>query len=474
MKKTLSSSMKKLYAINENGRIIDDGGDLHLGEGVDLAESERTDKINPGKVILNAKARAGHFGCFGTTRTGKTRLLTSMVEQDIRGGRNLIVIDPKGDADLFSSVIQTAAESGRLDDLMMITPIFPDFSLRIDPLAYFYMPDELVDHVISGIQAKEEYFINVASEITTVIVSSEIALARSRNERPKLNFQNIKRWSSREMLEVLMADMSKLKSSPDPEMVRVADEVCTNISQIIASPADFFAKVSSSLRTTLTALTSSTTGQIIGKTYANEFIKRFEEGRKVILICNTGSLLSRRTAHIIGRVFLSMIQSMVGRFFASGRILEPSLCIYVDEGHNVLYKGIQELFNKGGGAGVWLHFFTQSIAQIEEEIGPESTQSILDNINTTAYMKVNHEQTARFVEESTPIRKVRQSILSFSAGETGISLRETEERMVLKERLMQLKPRWFYLRKEGATYKVCAPFVEDSYVKIQFPKIVGR
>jgi len=466
--------MERLHDINRKGRIVEDGGCLILGGGVDLAESDLLDRVNPSKIVLDPKARAGHFGCFGTTRTGKTRLLSGLVEQDIRGGRNVIVLDPKGDGDLFSSIIQTAAESGRLDDLMLVTPIFPEFSLKIDPLAYYYIPDELVDHVISGIRAKEEYFINVASEITTVIVQSEIALARSKKKQPKFNFQDIKQWSSREKLEELMAKMNKLKSSPDPKTVRIADEVCDNISQIIASPADFFAKVSSSLRTTLTALTSSTTGQIIGKPYSNEFIKRFEEGRRVILICNTGSLLSRRTAHIIGRVLLSMVQSLVGRFFASKRLLDPPLCIYVDEGHNVLYKGIQELFNKGGGAGVWLHFFTQSVAQIEEEIGPEATQSILDNINTLAFMKVNHEKTARFFEDSTPIRKVQQPILSLSAGKMGVSLRETEERLVLKEKVMELQPRWFYLRKEGATFKVCAPYVEDAYVKVKFPELVGQ
>jgi len=462
-----------LKKINRRGRTVRDRGRLHVGRGVSLARIAKSGEIKPAPLYLDARERSGHFGCFGTTRTGKTRFLMSLVEQDIRGGRNVIVIDPKGDSHLFSIIIQAAAEAGRLDDLMLVTPIFSEYSLRIDPLAFYYMPDELVDHVISGIRAKEEYFINVASEITTVIVLGIIAEAKSENRKPQLNFYDIKKHSSREKLESFMNSIEGLKTNADPEISRIAEEVCSDIAQIIASPTDFFAKVSSSLRTTLTALTSSTTGQIIGKTYTNEFVKRFEEGRGVILVCNTGSLLSRRTAHIIGRVLLSMVQSTVGRFFASGRALDPPLCIYVDEGHNVLYKGIQELFNKGGGAGVWLHFFTQSVAQIEEEIGPEATQSILDNINTMVFMKVNHEKTARFVEESTPIKKVQQPILNLTAGTTGVSLRETEERMVLKEKVMELAPRWFYMRKEGAVYKVEAPFVKDPYVRVKFPLIAG-
>jgi len=462
-----------LFNINRKGRTTNDGGRICLGWGVSLVKSLRSE-IKPDPLYLSARERAGHFGCFGTTRIGKTRLLAHLITQDIKGGRNVIVIDPKGDQDLFSMVVQSAVESGRLNDLMLVTPIYPDYSLRIDPLAHFYMPDELVDHVVSGIQAKEEYFINVASEISTVIVEGLIALARAKGEKPRLSFYDIKQRSSRESLEQFRETISMLKDHSDPVIATAAQEVCADIAQIIASPTDFFAKVSSSLRTTLTALTSSTTGRIIGKAYTNEFVKRFEEGnRGVILVCNTGSLLSRRTAHIIGRVLLSMIQSTVGRFFASGRTLNPPLCVYVDEGHNVLYKGIQELFNKGGGAGVWLHFFTQSIAQIEEEIGLEAAQSILDNINTWVFMRVNHEKTSKFVEESTPLKKMQQPILNLSGEKTGVSLREVEERLVLKERVVALAPRWFYMRKEGIMFKGETAMVHDPYIRVQFPKISG-
>ena len=313
------SNYGALQEIDKQGRIDRTRDDLLIGTGVDLAESDRKNEIKPAPIYLGSGERSGHFGCFGTTRTGKTRFLMSLVSQDIKAGRNVVVIDPKGDQSLFSSIIQAAAESGRLDDLMLVTPIFPEYSLRIDPLAYYYMPDELVDHVISGIRAKEEYFINVASEITTVIVLGTILMAKVRDKKTRLNFYDIKQKSSREKLEAFMAAITIYRNDPDPEISRIAEEVCSDIEQIIASPTDFFAKVSSSLRTTLTALTSSTTGQIIGKAYTNEFIKRFEEGRGVILVCNTGSLLSRRTAHIIGRVMLSMVQSTVGRFFARRR-----------------------------------------------------------------------------------------------------------------------------------------------------------
>ena len=68
--------------------------------------------------------------------------------------------------------------------------------------------------------------------------------------------------------------------------------------------AEHFAKVSSSLRTMLSALTFGNIGRIIGKARTNEFITRLEQGKRVILVCHTGSLLSPRASLIFGRVFV--------------------------------------------------------------------------------------------------------------------------------------------------------------------------
>lgn len=452
-----SEAMIKLREINKTGKIAKNGGSTLIGRGVNLADI--SSEIN---ITVKDEDRSGHFGCFGTTRTGKTRLIENIIEQDIRKGYNVAVIDPKGDMELFSKIVQVAAESGRLEEVMLLTPIYPDYSIMLDPLAYYYMEEELVDHVVSGIKAKEDYFIAIASEVTQTVVEGLALQARNKKERLNINFLDIKSRTDWYNLKKFKETIQYLPGS---------EELLMSIEQILNSPPDFFAKVSSSLRTTLSALTTGSTGRIIGKSLVNEFVKRFEDGRGVILFCNTGSMLARRTAHIIGRVLVSMIQSMIGRFYASGRKLDPPLCLHVDEGHNILYKGIQELFNKGGGANMWVHLYTQSIAQIEEEIGPEATRSILDNINTWVYMLVNHPDTAMYVEDSSPSVKIYQPILSFGGG---ISVRETEVKQVLAAQVLQLPKRHFYMRSYGKLYKGCTADVTQRYVTVQNPHLTAE
>ncbi len=451
-------SLEKLREINKSneGKVLINDEVTHLGRGVNM-----NDISNEIDIAINDADRSGHFGCFGTTRVGKTRLVENIIEQDIRKGYNIVVIDPKGDAELFSKIAQIAAESGRLEEVMMLTPIFPNLSIMLDPLAYYYMEDELVEHIISGIKAKEDYFIAIAQEVSQVVISGLALQARIKGEKLNINFLDVKVRSDWNNLKKFRNTLAFLAGSED---------LVVSMDQILSSPPDFFSKVSSSLRTTLSALTTGSTGQIIGKSLVNEFVKRIEEGSGVILFCNTGSMLSRRTAHIIGRVLVSMIQSMLGRTFASGRKLTPPLCLHIDEGHNILYSGIQELFAKGGGANVWLHFYTQSIAQIEEEIGPEATRSIVDNINTWLYMLVNHPDTAQYVEDSSPMKRKFSPILSFGGG---ISMRETEEKQILAAQILQLPKRKFYMRSYGKLYKGMTADVSPQYVSVTLPKIAS-
>jgi type IV secretory pathway TraG/TraD family ATPase VirD4 len=414
------------------------------------------------KVFLKDADRKGHLFGFGSTRIGKTRLIELMMEQDIRKGYSMVFFDPKGDIDIFSKIVQIAYEENRQDELCLVTPIFPECSAKMDPLAYYYMPEELVSHVVSGIKAKEEFFINIAYETTFVIVLSLLFFARIKNERPNLNFNSVKERASYTDLKNLEAQLKDYENDPE------AEEILATLRQILASPQDYFSKVSSSLRTVLTSLSAGSVGAIIGKAKANNFIKRLEQGKRVILIVQTGSLLTRKTAHIVARVLLSMIQSFVGRIYLSGRTITPPLCVYMDEASNLLYMGVEDLFNKAGGAGVWIHAFTQSIADIEAELGPASARKILDNTNSKIFMRVNDPNTANYIAEYSGMVKRFSPILSLGGG---ITVREVEEPLVRPENVLNLQLRDFYMFTFEGAFKGKAGFVKEPYLKVMYPRV---
>src|SRR6201997_4030366 len=363
-----------------------------IGEGTLLGDSH----IVP--ISIPDSHRQGHIFTMGTTRSGKTRLAEWIIEQDIRKGYSVLWIDPKGDIQILSKIAQVAKETGREEELMFLSPIFADRSIRLDPLSHYFMPEEIVSHVVSGIRAKEEFFINVAYEVTLIVVQSLILFAEKEGKSPQFNFQSIKE-------RISYPDLLKVKEQLEALKTEEADEILSSLYQILSSPQDYFSKVSSSLRTVLTALSVGSVGKVIGKADANPFIEMLERGKRVILVIQTGSLLTRRTAHIIARVLLFMVQSFVGRVLAGGGIINPPLCIHIDEASNVLYLGIEDLFNKAGGAGIWLHLMSQSYQDLIAELGEPHSKKILDNTNTKIVFRVNDPETAKYVSNLGGIKR---------------------------------------------------------------------
>jgi len=406
--------------------------------------------------------RKGHFWCFGTTRVGKTRVMEHIIEQDVRKGYSVVAIDPKGDIDLFSKITQLAIDTGRHRDLMLITPIFPQYSAILDPLSSYYMPEELVAHITAGVAVgREPYFFGVAYEVSLVVVQALIMLAEVAGRKPSFNLNDIKNHISHQ-------DLERLKEKIDYIETLEAEQLSKDIQKILSTPADYYSKVASSLRVALTELTSGNVGKIIGKADENRFIQRLEQGKGIILVVQLGSLLTKRAAYTAGKVIISMIQAFVGRVYSSGKNVNPTLVLHIDEAQSVLYQGIEDLFAKAGGAGVFIHGYCQSISQLFAEVGEDRANTILDNCNTKLFMRVPDAHTASYVSEHLGEERRFSPIISLGGG---LSIRETEEVRIKHTEVLNMAPRELFLNTYSGTYKGKTTTVKDPSLKVTFPDL---
>ncbi len=431
----------------------------HIGTGVHLDHPETIIELG-----FPDHFRKGHFWCFGTTRVGKTRLMEHIIEQDISKGYSVVAIDPKGDIDLFSKITGLADATGRLHDLMLITPIFPQYSAILDPLSLYYMPEELVAHITAGVAVgREPYFFGVAYEVSLVVVQALIMLAEVNGTAPSFNLNDIKNHISHQ-------DLERLKEQLDYINTPEAEQLSRDMQKILSTPPDYYSKVASSLRVALTELTSGNVGQIIGKADENRFIKRLEQGKGIILVVQLGSLLTKRAAYTAGKVIISMIQAFVGRVYSSGKSITPPLVLHIDEAQSVLYHGIEDLFAKAGGAGVYIHGYCQSISQLFAEIGEDRANTILDNCNTKLFMRVPDAKTASYVSRHLGEEKRFSPIISVGGG---LSIRETEEVRIKHTEVLNMATRELFLNTYSGTYKGKTATVNDSKLKVTFPNLAG-
>ncbi|RJQ24356.1 conjugal transfer protein TraG, partial [Candidatus Parcubacteria bacterium] len=201
----------------------------HIGTGVHLDHPHTVLELG-----FPDSYRKGHFWCFGTTRVGKTRVMEHIIEQDIRKGYSVVAIDPKGDIDLFSKITQLAIDTGRHHDLMLVTPIFPQYSAILDPLSSYYMPEELVAHITAGVAVgREPYFFGVAYEVSLVVVQALIMLAEVAGTTPSFNLNDIKNHISHQ-------DLERLKEKIDYINTPEAEQLSRDIQKILSTPADYY------------------------------------------------------------------------------------------------------------------------------------------------------------------------------------------------------------------------------------------
>ena len=82
------------------------------------------------------KALESHAYLVGGTRTGKSRLLRLLIEQDIDAGHGLCVIDPHGDLheELVTYVATLPANHKALKKVILIDPTDPDWAVGFNPL----------------------------------------------------------------------------------------------------------------------------------------------------------------------------------------------------------------------------------------------------------------------------------------------------------------------------------------------------
>lgn len=474
--KTLEASIPKelqyLFATSNNVDLFkkDIKDEIYFGEGYSYRSRQKGIRL-----VVPDVNRSGHFWCFGTTRVGKTRLLENMVEDDIRKGYDVIILDPKNDVELFSKVVQIAFETGRQNDLMLLNPVFPELSIKINPLRYYSMQEELVAHVMAAIpDGKEPFFKNVGYETTINAIQGLFRIAELNKENKALTFNDLKEVTNKVSLDDLYGE---LRAYNDP----VTQEISNNLKKVTESEKDYFSKISSSLRVALMELTVGNTGSILGKVEDNELIKRLEENtynnigryhpdrKGVIFVAQMGSLLTQRAALTVGKVLVSSLATLAGRVFASGKKLSVPLCVYIDEAQSMLYGGIDDVFAKAGGAGLWLHCFSQSVNQIYSAMpSKDAAKAIMDNTNTKLFMRAPDAETAESVAKFFGEKRTFSPVLSTNSG--GMTIKENVDNLITPQHILELKPREFFMTTYSGMYRGMVRSVSEHLLEIEYPE----
>ena len=432
---------------------------IHIGKGYALDDHEKLHFVD---IFQEDSNRRGHTLVFGTTRVGKTRLIENGIVQDIENGKNVIIVDPKIDIELFSKVFEVATKCGRQNEVVLINSLTPTMSAKINPLTNFHTPEEPISHIMSTVPSTDEFFYNVAYDTTTVIVRGLIKLRIEEGMDKYFNLNDFMIWLPFEKFKELKDRLSKHEDKDSQLIIGQIDD-------IIESGAEYFNKVSKTLKSAIIQLTLGDTGEVIARAKTNNFLDRLEQGKGAILFVQSAALLQPRAAFMLGRIIVSMIQSLVGRFYASGRKFDTPLVLYLDEFSNIVYNGIDDMFNKAGGCNCYIMALTQSPADIIAVIGEDKARKIFDNTNTKIFMRINDTNSAKTltIYGGTTFRNTVQ--LNLHGGLRGT---EVEEDVIKDTDLLRLENREFYYFGFEGLFKAKTDPIGESNYEILLPDII--
>lgn len=117
-------------------------------------------------------------GIFGSNGVGKTCYAQVVIDQAIKNGYPLVVIDPKSDKDLLNRIVETCRQHGRGHQFRyfsLAAPVIPDtwdFICKYNPLSDYNDPAELSSRVAALVpNTKDPFWSNKAKGMTEICLT---------------------------------------------------------------------------------------------------------------------------------------------------------------------------------------------------------------------------------------------------------------------------------------------------------------
>ena len=385
----------------------------------------------------------GNSLILGTTGAGKTTLLRIIIAACVRRGDCVIVIDPKGDKSLVSTMRDACAGTpGRERDFVYFHTAFAQKSVRYDVLKNFDRVTSIASRISAQIPSKTGSDQFVAFSWRVLLVISQLLVMSG--DRPTISRirQNVEggletllqrclqlhfdtvlraRWKSEAADYVRQAKDGKLakpsKTTSDTLAGYVAyyqsevavefrsEELDSGIGMYLHDRSHY-GKMISSLMPTLAMLDAGELGGLLSPRYEDidddrdvYDSDRVIEGNKVMYV-GLDALSDSVVSGAVGSIFVADMASVAGARYNYGAAdhRPRRITLIVDEASEVVSAPFQQLASKGRGSGFTLWASSQTVPDYIARLGSkEKALSTLGNFNNLIALRVKDTETCDFV-----------------------------------------------------------------------------
>jgi len=435
--------------------------------------------------------RVGHMVVIARTRHGKTRLAELLITQDIHRRDNcVIVLDPKGDADLLKRIHIEAQRAKR--PLLIFHLGYPELSARYNAIGSFSRITEVATRIASQLPGEGDAsaFKEFAWQFVNVIAVALVAL----DERP--DFLKIRRYITdidplliryghywldqhgneqwqEELAEfrnvINVKSLPRVEQGKDPDAIALVrylktqvefDQVLEGLISAFRYDREYFQKITVAVKPFLEKLTTGNIAAILAPDLSDEQDQRpvLEWAHAIrdqaIVYVGLDALTDPEVASAVGESMFSDLTSLAGHIYKHGigdnptqrNQKPPNIVIHGDEFSDLIGPQFKTLINKSGGAGYELNLYTQTWSDPIAELGSEAKAGQLaGNIGTVMIMGVKEIATCEMFTKQLPEVSVSEimavsGVTDTSEREGGVSFTSNNQDRVSISRVPMISP----------------------------------
>jgi TraM recognition site of TraD and TraG len=392
----------------------------------------------------------------------------------------VVVMDPKGDADMVKGVRAAARAAGR--PFALIRPYDHRHSASYDPLSSCLEPFEVRARVDALFPDTKEEFFKFGPQAAlnrTAAMFQKLGRPYDIQELHRYTMDyDERRFLLCQYLEAIGVNWSGVQRDRLPTMEilkkkydqsEIRDEVASFTLRELSQSPENYQKTMANFDIAMSGIVDSS----FTYRFTDEDALTWQaiDARNMAVVIQTDSLITQAVGKSIGKLVLQDFMGYLGhRFFAANPDDKP-ITLIVDEISEIVYPGFTDAINKAGGARGHFILGWQSDADLDAELGVHTAKRLRANIKTRLTMQISDDETAwrlsRFSGQQD-ISTVRSSSMSRRYGGRGSTA--TAHVVAADKPVRLLEPEWLtqlprgegFARIAGQRYKFLVPIIERS------------
>jgi len=338
-----------------------------------VGEKRELGEFRNRRVYVRAEALESHAYIVGATRTGKSRLLRLLIEQDIAGGHGLCVIDPHGDLyeELVTYLGTLPSGHPAIAQATLIDPTDGDWAVGFNPLEVSD-EEEIYPHVLELLTVFEKLWGDAwGARMEDLMRNSFITLAEH---------------------GLTLLEMPRLLTDPDFRSVLVADLQSAEAKSYWENRFEPLAArtkaewIESTLNKVSTFVSDPWVRDMVGQQHSTIDLRKWmDEGRITLVNLAKGRL--KKNSDLVGALLVSKIQeAALSRVNIRKKDRRPYR-LYVDEFQHYATRSFEEILSEAGKYGLSIVMANQTLVQLERTL----LSSVLSNAMVQIYFRCNRQ-----------------------------------------------------------------------------------